>query len=76
MEHYPPNNLGFVGYLRLPLLGLGHHQRLHDFRGRWDTATLWHLWEKGRDEGHRVTMLGIPTPTLGTPSLPNAAISL
>lgn len=76
MDHDPPNDLSFVGHLGLPLLGLGHHRRLRDFRGRWDAAALGHLWEKGTGEGHRVTMLGSPTPALGTPSLSNETTSL
>lgn len=76
VHHHPPDDLGFIGHLGLPLLGLGHHGRLRDLGGRGGAAALRHLREEG---GMRsTTRPGSPTPKLGTTTsvLLNAAVSL
>lgn len=80
VDHHPPDDLGFVGDLGLPLLGLGHHWRLRNLCGRWDAAALGHLREKERGEGHRRAHAGQPHAGAGhhhlcPPSI-NAAASL
>lgn len=76
VHHHPPDDLGFIGHLGLPLLGLGHHGRLRDLGGRGDAAALRHLREK--DRMRSMTWARSPMPELGTTTsvLLNAAMSL
>lgn len=65
VDHHPPDDLGFVGYLGLPLLGWGHHRGLCDLSGRRDTAALRHLQEKERGEGNKHDLTRQPQTCTG-----------
>lgn len=51
VHHHAPDDLGFVGNLRLPILRLRHRRGLRDLCGR-DATALGYLQGKSEAEGH------------------------